>query len=45
MDINYFRKLASTASSNLSGTYIGQIPQVEKDPKFDGYVANASDLE
>lgn len=45
MDINYFRKLASTASSNLSGTYIGQIPQVEKDPKFAESVANASDLE
>ena len=45
MDINYFRKLASTASSNLSGTYIGQIPEVEIDAKFAGSVANASDLE
>ena len=45
MDMNYFRKLASTASSNPSGTYIGSIPEMANDPKFARSVTNASDLE
>lgn len=45
MGMNYFRKLASAASSNPSGTYIGQIPEIANDPKFARAVTNASDLE
>lgn len=43
--MSYFRKLAAAVTpSNPSGTYIGQIPQIENDPKFAGAVTNASEF-
>ena len=44
--MNYFRKLATAVTPpNLSGTYIGRIPEMANDPKFARAVTNASDLE
>lgn len=42
--MSYFKKLASAALSNPSGTYIGKIPQVEKDPKFVGAYTNTAEF-
>lgn len=44
MDMSYFRKLASAALSNPSGTYVGDISQSEKSPKWAGSFTNSAEF-
>lgn len=42
--MSYFRKLASAALSNPSGTYVGDISQSEISPKWEGSYTNSAEF-